>query len=115
MRTLSIFRPSQHRLVWLLWLVLLLPLAQTAANWHILSHAQTSPSDESQNQRAITLDYCGQCLSAAVLTGGSPPSTVSHLSQFSGTHEFPMPDLLGIESTRVVRAYDSRAPPFSPL
>ena len=111
MRTLSIFRPSQHRLVWMLWLVLL-PVAQTAANWHILSHTQAAQPDENQSQRAITLDYCGQCLGAAVLIGGAPQSTASRLPQFSGTHELPMPDLHGSVSTRVARAYESRAPPF---
>jgi hypothetical protein len=112
MRTQFFFRPSPLRLVWALCLVLLLPLAQTAANWHTLSHAQAGQPDENQSQRAIALDYCGQCLSVAVLTGAAPPSSVSLVLRFSGRHDLPLRTQPSNLSASIARAYDSRAPPF---
>ena len=37
----------RRRFMWLLWLVLLLPLAQTAATLHLLSHATADLAGES--------------------------------------------------------------------
>jgi hypothetical protein len=97
-------------LPWLLWLALLLPLGQTAAAWHELSHAATRAGDDSE-QKALDTVVCGLCLaSAAVQSGGMACATpvVPHptlepwLEARSGTAAAPTAPALG---------YQSRAPP----
>ena len=67
--------PSPHRrFVWLLWLVLLLPLAQTTANLHVLSHATAELAGETgraDRQQAIDHAHCDLCLMAAALIGAA--------------------------------------------
>jgi hypothetical protein len=61
----------RRRLVWLLWLLLLLPLAQTAANLHVLSHAAsdlTGGNASGDRKPAIDHAHCDLCLMAAALT-----------------------------------------------
>jgi len=105
---------SRRHLGWLLWLLLLLPLAQTAATWHVLSHARSEQSREDTSQ-GLHLERCDLCFSAATLFGGAPagsagrlpasrtPGDALNLAPRSGHLSVPL------------RAYDSRAPPFSTL
>ena len=102
----------QHHMAWLLWLALLLPLAQTAASWHVLSHVDSGQAAEPDEQQAIHQAHCELCLSAAALIGGaplvSPPATpaLRVLAQaFSA-------ELQGVAWTPAAHAYESRAPPF---
>lgn len=103
---------SHRRLGWLLWLVLLLPMAQTAATWHVLSHLHSEQADEDAGKQAIHQDRCDLCLSAAALIGGVPLLSAPHLPTASGLSEAPLDALRGILLTAPTRAYDSRAPPF---
>jgi hypothetical protein len=98
-------------LPWLLWLGLLLPLGQTAAAWHELSHAATRAADEDGDQKAIHAEVCGLCLvSAAAQAAGmaSAAPVVPHpplaptLQARTGTVAAGTPPALG---------YQSRAPP----
>ncbi|MFG6459931.1 DUF2946 family protein [Roseateles sp. DXS20W] len=52
---------------WLLWLALILPIAQAMADVHALSHA-----GDRQNDGLVHLDDCDLCLTAAHLAGGAP-------------------------------------------
>lgn len=45
----------QCRLVWLLWLALLLPIAQVTATWHALSHTGVATVDAAVASRLLTL------------------------------------------------------------
>ena len=103
---------THRHLVWLLWLVLLLPIAQTAATWHVLSHLHSEQADENDGKQAIHQDRCALCLSAAALIGGAPLGSAPHLPQARAFHEAPLVELRGILLTAPARAYDSRAPPF---
>jgi hypothetical protein len=103
---------THRHLVWLLWLVLLLPIAQTAATWHVLSHLQSEQADENSGKQAIHQDHCDLCLSAAALIGGAPLVSSPQLPQAKALHEAPLVQLRGILLTAPARAYDSRAPPF---
>ena len=103
---------THRHLVWLLWLVLLLPIAQTAATWHVLSHVHSAQAEEDSRRQATPLDHCDLCLSAAALIGGAPLASSSALPQAS-VHTVTRPvELRGIVLTAPSRAYDSRAPPF---
>lgn len=104
---------SQRHFVWLLWLVLLLPMGQTAATWHVLSHVHSSQAAEEDGQQGIHQDHCDLCLSAATLIGGAPLAYVSDAPQASGRIEVPLVALHGLFSTAPPQAYNSRAPPFS--
>lgn len=105
---------SRRHLGWLLCLVLLLPIAQTAASWHVLSHIG-APQTEDTSQQALDQDRCDLCVSAAALLGGAPLRSDTSVA----------PDRARAEAVRFnpnaapvlapVRAYDSRAPPFSVL
>jgi hypothetical protein len=52
---------------WLLWLSLLLPVAQAMAGVHALSHI-----DDRQDDGLVHLVDCDLCLTAAHLAGGAP-------------------------------------------
>jgi hypothetical protein len=105
---------SQRHLAWLLCLVLLLPMAQTAATWHLLSHAQWDPADAGTGKQANHLGQCDLCLSAAALIGGAPLVSSPHRPQDGVFHEVHGADLRGIVWLATTPAYNSRAPP-SPL
>lgn len=101
----------QRHMVWLLWLALLLPLAQTAANWHILSHVNPEQASETPDQ-AIHQAHCDLCLSAAALIGGAPLASLPDLPQARALTEVFIANLRGVVRTPTARAYESRAPPF---
>lgn len=104
---------SPRRLAWLLALVLLLPLTQAAANWHLVSHALADQSEQSSGDQGFHPNQCAVCLSAAGVTGGAiPPQSIA-----------PPPITLPAEAPRIKsssiwlalaqRPYESRAPPFA--
>ena len=103
---------THRHLVWLLWLVLLLPMAQTAATWHVLSHLQSEQADENSSKQAIHQDHCALCLSAAALIGGAPLVSAPHFLPARVLHEAALAPLRGVLLTVATSAYDSRAPPF---
>ncbi len=103
--------------MWLLWLVLLLPLAQTAATLHLLSHATADLAGESgtiDGKLAIDRAQCDLCLTAASLIGAAPPVTPPFLPLSKALHESPNAVFSSLWLEPTVPAYQSRAPP-SPL
>ena len=109
---------SRRRVMWLLWLVLLLPVAQTAATLHELSHAmsdvagQNSPLDGKQ---AVTHAPCDLCLTSAALIGAAPPATPPRVPQLAALRDLPPAVFASVWFAPTVPAYESRAPPFSVL
>ena len=104
---------SQRHFVWLLWLVLLLPMGQTTATWHVLSHVHSSQATEGDGQQGIHQDHCDLCLSAATLIGGAPLAYLPDAPLATRRVEAPLVALYGLFSTTPTKAYNSRAPPFS--
>ena len=98
---------------WLLWLALLLPLAQGMATWHALSHARADVA-ERQDGKALHASQCDLCLTAAAVTGGALPGHPPALPADVVAHATPLARLAGRASTAPVLAYLSRAPP-SPM
>jgi hypothetical protein len=111
-------RPATHCLSWLLWLALLLPLAQAAAAWHAVSHAVphtavgSSERPASDTKPALHPVHCDLCLTAAALGGGALPTAPLGLVHPAARHQAPRatPDSPWLPP--VTRAYHSRAPPF---
>ncbi len=115
MRTRQANSFSRRHFAWLLWLVLLVPLGQTAATWHLLSHvlaSETADNKDDGNQ-AIHLDRCDLDLSAATVIGGAPLITGPDMPRATACIDAPLLALHGVFSTAFARAYDSQAPPFS--
>ena len=98
---------------WLLWLALLLPFAQAAANWHGLSHVRLDAgAADPDGKQALHTVHCDLCLVAAAVTGGAPASNSPALLLHAAAHEAPMRALHGLAGTGPTLAYLSRAPPF---
>ncbi|HEY9106704.1 MAG TPA: hypothetical protein VIN58_08480 [Roseateles sp.] len=70
---------------WLLWLALLLPIAQAMAGVHALSHV----SDRQDDGIAHLVD-CDLCLTAANLAGGAPLAEPPALAAGDATHVAPL-------------------------
>ncbi len=102
----------QRHMAWLLWLALLLPLAQTAANWHVLSHVNSGQASEPDEQQTIHQAHCELCLSAAALTGGAPLVSLPNLFHPRAMAEVLAANVRSVASMPAARAYESRAPPF---
>lgn len=105
---------SRRHLGWLLWLVLLLPIAQTAATWHVLSHARAELLGD-DSQQIAQQEQCDLCFSAAALLGGAPLRSAGVMPESRA-----LPLQLGLPPRgnplpAPARAYDSRAPPLSLL
>ena len=107
------FRPLiAPRLAWVLWLAMLLPLAQLAGNWHAQSHWDTERSSAPRNKDALAGAHCGVCLTFAAVTGGgaaSTPLAIEHAPARQPAAQLPDGPRW---SAPLLRAYESRAPPF---
>jgi hypothetical protein len=93
-----------------LWLAMLLPLAQLAANWHAQSHWDTERSSSSKDSLAAA--HCVICLGAAAITGGGATSTPLVIA-----HAPPRQSVAPLArgprwSAPSLRPYQSRAPPL---
>jgi len=110
-----IFRRARRfaapRLAWVLWLAMLLPLAHAAANWHAQSHWDTERSSSTKDMLAAA--HCGVCLSAAAVTGGGATSTPLAIAHAPPQHPSTQFTERPRRSAPLLRAYESRAPPFS--
>ncbi|MBC7379571.1 MAG: hypothetical protein H7346_19300 [Burkholderiaceae bacterium] len=112
MRTFLSRRLSPHRMVWLLLFALLMPLAQTMASMHVLSHVRLEQASAPAPPASSSLDRCDLCLNAAALIAGAP--LVASFAPVLGV----MPQALVRQpaSASFVAAvqpvYQSRAPPF---
>lgn len=107
---------SSRHLVWLLWLAMLLPLAQAAANWHAMSHAAATAtgSEPDSDSKALHASSCALCLSAAVVSSGALPSEPPGLVLLASSLAAPQAAVQGVHHATDWPAYRSRAPPVIP-
>ena len=70
---------------WLLWLALILPIAQAMAGVHALSHVA-----DRQDDGIAHLVHCDLCLAAADLASGAPAVEPVMLVSTSATHAAPL-------------------------
>lgn len=106
--------PTQRRFTWLLWLALLLPMAQAAANWHAFSHTGREPPGESNGKQALHFSHCDLCLTAAAVTGGALPTAPAVLPIRALHHQAPQAVFASVWLALTALAYLSRAPPLAP-
>jgi hypothetical protein len=108
-------RPLARRhFVWLLWIALLAPIAQTTTTWHALSHARFDALHEGDGKQALHEARCDLCLAGAALTGGAIPREPPVLPHPTALHGVAPADPSRIRLTFHERLYESRAPPFAP-
>ena len=103
----------QRRFTWLLWLALLLPMAQSVAAWHAVSHSGPDASDDANGKQAPHPSHCDLCLTAAAISGGALPGAAPSLAHPAARHEVPQAAFASVWLALPARAYRSRAPPLA--
>lgn len=106
---------APRRFAWLLWLGLLLPVAQAAATCHAFSHLRDVPASESDGKQAVHSSHCDLCLMAAAIGGGAPLGETQPFTHPAIRHDLPQADVTDVWLAPPVRAYRSRAPPLASL
>jgi cobalamin synthase len=97
---------------WLMWLALLIPLAQSAAGVHAISHiAREAQSDEGKSSKPLA-DHCPQCVLAAALGSGALPAAPVAWVAPMLRHALPASAAAHAFAGGCASAYLSRAPPF---
>lgn len=109
---------TSRRFAWLLWLALLLPIAQVAAAGHALTHlgnpTGSSSSSDLEGKKALAQpDGCGLCIVAAAMGAGALPGTPPTWPHMAAAHEQAQCPLPTFAPGPLARAYLSRAPPSS--
>src|SRR5512138_2286675 len=105
-------RLLQRRFAWLLWIALLLPLAEGAAAWHALSHARAEVAG-GPDGKALHAFHCDLCLTAAAVTGGALPSVPLAMPALPVREAAPASVDASGRVAPPASAYRSRAPPFA--
>lgn len=95
---------------WLLWLALLLPIAQAMAGVHALSHVGADRRDEG----TAHLVHCDLCLAAADLAGGAPTAEPAPLSQGAAVEVLAAVRFATATERDADWRPPARAPPASP-
>ena len=102
----------QRHFAWLLWLVLLVPVAQGAAAMHALSHAPDELAG-SRDGKALHAAQCDLCLAAAAVTSGALPGVPTTLPLLELRHAAPPRPAIELVAVAPPRRYLTRAPPFA--
>jgi hypothetical protein len=113
MHSLHSDRATQRRFAWLLWLALLLPLAQTAAAVHLMSHGSRQTASQAEDQKFVHEGACAVCLSAAAVVGGAPLVAVAPAFHAMAPTRVAVPHESPVRLASLIRAYQSRAPPIA--
>ena len=111
MSNLRVNRLAAGRFAWLLWLGLLLPVAQLAAATHALSHARQASSRDEPGPQAPHLVHCDLCLAAAAIGGAAPAADAPTLAPSPFDASPPSAVVHEPRATAALLAYRSRAPP----
>ncbi len=109
--------PIRHGVAWLLWLAMLVPLAQSTALVHGLSHVRAESSDQRpsqrQNDQAPKANHCDLCLASAALAGGALPGHQPSLCDESAHDSIEPAGTTSVCERSPNLGYWGRAPPFS--
>lgn len=104
--------PRRISLSWLIWLALLLPVAQSVAAWHGASHALSDESVQDDDRTAVhSAEHCDLCLTAASLGGSAPAADRPTLVLHTGAQSTPIDAPTSVWLAPTLTAYSSRAPP----
>ncbi|WP_374673179.1 hypothetical protein [Ideonella sp.] len=109
--------PTLRRLglPWLVWLAVLLPLAQAAGAWHEIGHLGETGSAEGGGKAGHSLGACVVCLGSPSAVGAAPLAhAVAAAAPPAATFARPDAPLAAGRRARSPAAYLSRAPPALP-
>jgi hypothetical protein len=106
---------SRRHFAWLMWLALLLPIAQVAASWHVLSHTAASASESTDEKSAPHQTHCDLCVVAAAVSGGALTAHSPSIPPVALHGELPLASIVVVRVATAIRAYRSRAPPIAPV
>ncbi len=114
-------RRTDLRVLWVLCLALLVPLAQGWSHWHAFSHLLPASSNNStvlsakssseRDSSALHLAHCELCLAAAAIDAAAPPADTLHLAMPSLGEAQAASSAQQERCKQPLRAYQSRAPP----
>jgi len=104
---------ARRHLPWLLWFALLMPVAQVAAAWHVLSHERVDAGGDADSSKALHTSHCDLCLAAAAVTGGALPGRSPSFLPAAAPHAAPLAEAGGGWLAPPTKAYESRAPPIA--
>lgn len=99
--------PGRWSRKWLLWLALLLPLAQACASVHALSHTR-----DRQDDGIAHLVHCDLCLAAADLNASAPGAQPPALMAADAAHAAPLLARGGAPRAVSLGLPPARAPPL---
>lgn len=115
MRASFLRRCNRRRFAALLWIALLMPLAQSAAMWHTVSHARAdAAAGIDDRMQALHHAQCVLCLAGEALTSGAIDGLVPTHPHTTALHAVPVTVPLRSRVAPTERPYQSRAPPFAP-
>ncbi|MEO8280549.1 MAG: hypothetical protein ABI564_12715 [Ideonella sp.] len=103
----------RHGIAWLLWLALLVPLAQSTALVHGFSHVRSESGDHRQSDQAPKANHCDLCLASAALAGGALPAHEAKQCDESGHDSVDPAGATSVCQRFPNLGYWGRAPPFS--
>lgn len=112
MTTLRRFVLHPRALAWVVWLALLLPLAQLAAGQHRLAHALADGANPAK--QAAHLATCDQCLAAAAVGSAAPAPAVALPAEPALRDAVPPAEQPAPRLAPPLRHYLIRAPPNAP-
>ena len=109
-------RRPRPGLTWLLWLALVLPIAQSAALWHgLVQHESAAGGAVGANdgKQLPHGSHCELCLAAAGVTGAAPMAALVAMPLLSGADRAAPPAAAARVAAAPALAYRSRAPPLA--
>jgi hypothetical protein len=115
MRALRLPSSLHRSLAWLLWLAMLVPVAQSAAGWHAYSHAASEASGHEDGKPSPRAAHCDLCLNAAGVSSGVLPGVRPSLAVSTARFGLPQAPAASVWLAPSPLAYRSRAPPHFPL
>ncbi|MBS0450164.1 MAG: hypothetical protein JSS14_02545 [Proteobacteria bacterium] len=109
-------RTLPRHFAWLLWLALLVPLAQTVAACHVYSHTgelAAGTVDISKSKHSAGASHCDLCLAGSVVHAGGLPAAELLPALVHLHHAAPAADFDSPWTPPLALAYQGRAPPFA--
>ncbi len=107
---------APRRYAWLLWLALLLPLAQAAASSHVYSHTgdlAAGVEGLGKSKHAAGGAHCALCVAGSIALGGGLPAATLPALPLCSHHAVPKAAFASLWEAAPRLAYQGRAPPFA--
>ncbi len=106
-------RFAQRHFAWLLWVALVVPIAQAAAMGHTVSHLRADTIDVVESAaKPLHAAHCVLCLAGEALSSSAITGVPPALPQSTALHAAPYTAFGRTWLAPLEQPYQSRAPPF---